>query len=513
VGEVSGRGDRKVGPETEQIADEEAFRAMLEKEKRLLREQMEAERRSMLEEVAAARAAQLEAEERAKILKDVLSHARHKQSPAHAAPIEHQGLSDGHRASPVVVAGEGDEVRVELILKTDLSEMVGREEEFMTGIASDVATAAGCNRDKVRVQMLSARSVVAEVVLARGLYSDGRRPMDAVRALSSQLHEPSSLLRSGKYTRTAAGLRLRNPEPDPARTSIQQLPKLNGEEGNTSDMGREEWIEKFGAALEDAVNRSSVDRSSQSSMDTSHNTSFAGSVAGDKSANRSFGNDANDFKRDLLPLSNRDSCISNRSIDSDVSDQNVVQDLEYPSSLGEFVDTAVNESLGDLELRGRVNGDYRTHMNGTTPVRRVSSESDAGEDCMEMEGERSKIKEHVLIESILFGGDGPFEKQRNGKDILDDIQQSDSEHRVSLTELGSGKDPVAYDRRAAFFKATEFHPSLKNLESKFPVTTSHFKQQEAILEHPEPAQDSSVEESLIDSAASNGTIEKSEYSA
>ena len=84
----------------------------------------------------------------------------------------------------------------------------------------------------IHTQALRAGSLVAEAILEWGLYDDGRRPMEAVRVLSSQLHDPSSPLRCGKYTCTAAGLRLRNPEGPKENEQIQppNMPAENGEQ-------------------------------------------------------------------------------------------------------------------------------------------------------------------------------------------------------------------------------------------------------------------------------------------
>ena len=456
-------------------AGEQAFHARLEQERRLLKEQMEAERRSMQEEVAAARAAQEDAEERAKILKDVLSHARHRQgileTSAQNAPGETHLSSSSAVNDSMIYATEGDDIRLDLILKTDFSETLGREEEFKKGIAKDVSAAAACDPAKVEVLVLmKAGSVVAEIALACRLYTDGRRPMDAVRTLSMQLRDPSSILRSGKYTHSAAGLRLRNPEPTLGSLQAQEgLSTNRGDPAADGDMSRDEWIENFGVALEDAVNRSSVDRSSLSS--SSRNTSFTSSQAGDKSASRSarssFGQDANDSKRDSFNLSYRDSLISNRSGDSDVSDYNMAPSLAFPSSLGDFVDTAVNESLGRAQS------------------------SVAEEDCMEIECERSKIKQHVQIESILFGGDNsPL--PRNGKDMLNEIKQPGRAEVFKWSEEGEALDVPEMDaafKRTTFLNSSNFHPSLKNLESSQTVSRSYFRQAEPIWELPEAVPD------------------------
>ena len=58
---------------------------------------------------------------------------------------------------------------------------------------------------------------------------------------------------------------------------------------------------------------------------------------------------------------------------------------------------------------------------------------------MELEGERSKIKQHVQIESILFGGDSPFETTRNGKDILQDMERPDGTDFKDFKWRGDGE--------------------------------------------------------------------------
>ena len=106
-------------------------------------------------------------------------------------------------------------------------------------------------------QALRAGSVIAEAVLEQGLYDDGRRPMDAVRMLSTQVHDASSILRTGRYTHSAAGLRLRNPEP-PAPPVSDVSPSLQN--ADKERMSRDDWINQYSAALEDSLDRSSADR-------------------------------------------------------------------------------------------------------------------------------------------------------------------------------------------------------------------------------------------------------------
>jgi len=68
----------------------------------------------------------------------------------------HVGLSstnDNTSNTTTVLPSGGDDVKIDLILKTEFSETVGRQAEFMAGIAADISAAVGCNPEKVQVQV------------------------------------------------------------------------------------------------------------------------------------------------------------------------------------------------------------------------------------------------------------------------------------------------------------------------------------------------------------------------
>ena len=80
--------------------------------------------------------------------------------------------------------------------------------------------------------------------------------MDAVRLLSMQVHDAFSVLRTGRYTHSAAGLRLRNlGQPAPCASDVS----LSLENADEQRMSRDDWINQYSSALEDSPDRSSAD--------------------------------------------------------------------------------------------------------------------------------------------------------------------------------------------------------------------------------------------------------------
>ena len=80
--------------------------------------------------------------------------------------------------------------------------------------------------------------------------------MDAVRLLSMQVHDAFSVLRTGRYTHSAAGLRLRNlGQPAPCASDVSLSLENTDEQG----MSRDDWINQDSSALEDSPGRSSAD--------------------------------------------------------------------------------------------------------------------------------------------------------------------------------------------------------------------------------------------------------------
>ena len=158
-------------PQKDEDVVEEAVREKMERQQREFEQKMAAERAKMEAELAAAQRAQREAEEKARMLNNILDEERRKtapplpprpqvqasalnlESPDHAVPPPIAGNGNG---APVPEGG--DDVHVDLILKTDFSETVGRGEEYKSGIAADMAAAVGCNPHKIRVKVSVLRS-------------------------------------------------------------------------------------------------------------------------------------------------------------------------------------------------------------------------------------------------------------------------------------------------------------------------------------------------------------------
>jgi hypothetical protein len=96
--------------------------------------------------------------------------------------------------------GSHEEAIFELVLDFDFGATVGKEEEYKQGIASDIALALDGKLNRIAVTALSAGSVIAHIVLKKGVLADGRGPIDALKDLERQVLNPSSLLMTGRYT-------------------------------------------------------------------------------------------------------------------------------------------------------------------------------------------------------------------------------------------------------------------------------------------------------------------------
>jgi hypothetical protein len=125
-------------------AMDENLPEIVERQQREFEQKIAAERAKMEAELAAAQSAQREAEEKARILNNILHEESRKTTPA--PPLRTQ-------AEAVTLHAGVDCVIVDLILKMDFSETVGREKEYKSGVAADMASAVGCNPNKIRVQV------------------------------------------------------------------------------------------------------------------------------------------------------------------------------------------------------------------------------------------------------------------------------------------------------------------------------------------------------------------------
>ena len=138
----------------EHFTDEEVdanLREIVEQQQREFEQNIAAERAKKEAELAAAQSAEREAEETARIINNNLHEERRKLTPA--PPLRTQ-------AGAVTLHAGVDCVIVDLILKMDFSETVGREEEYKSGISADMASAVGCNPNKIRVQVSITRHVI-----------------------------------------------------------------------------------------------------------------------------------------------------------------------------------------------------------------------------------------------------------------------------------------------------------------------------------------------------------------
>ena len=316
--------------------------------------------------------------------------------------------------------------------------------------------AVGCNPDKVRVKALHIGSVVAEAVLSQGLYSDGRQPMDAVRQLFTQMHDPSSILRSGSYTHSAAGLRLK-----PQQPSVRLANKDKG------------------------YDRCSAEESGNVSIESEEGSSIRSNE-------------------------NCTSCMSACSITSAPSDNNDGTGADpAPTTssyvLDRFVHTAVHESLEELmrdcvweksEFNGAMGGGMEkvkdllpqplpsstpSEMHEGKGVHNVGAVH-REEDDMEVKGERLKIKQHVQIEMRLFDGDQLFDgKLRTGKEILKELEHSQSFHSP-LAQLVEGQiaqtGPDSYDPDTG---PDSYDPDAQQFDSNYPAAQQEVSEELLLL--------------------------------
>jgi hypothetical protein len=133
--------------------------------------------------------------------------------------------------------GSHEEAIFELVLDFDFGATVGKEEEYKQGIASDIALALDGKLDRIAVTALSAGSVVAHIVLKKGVLKDGRGPIDALEDLERQVLNPSSLLMTGRYTFKTQAIRsnyARAGEPSTHEAAA------GGEATRTADSGPED---------------------------------------------------------------------------------------------------------------------------------------------------------------------------------------------------------------------------------------------------------------------------------
>ena len=133
--------------------------------------------------------------------------------------------------------GSHEEAIFELVLDFDFGATVGKEAEYKQGIASDIALALDGKLDRIAVTALSAGSVVAHIVLKKGVLTDGRGPIDALEDLERQVLNPSSLLMTGRYTFKTQAIRSNYAR---AREPSTNEAAAGGEATRTADSGPED---------------------------------------------------------------------------------------------------------------------------------------------------------------------------------------------------------------------------------------------------------------------------------
>jgi chromosome segregation ATPase len=115
---------------------------------------------------------------------------------------------------------EKEEVRVELVLAMKLSDIhEGDEQEFEAAVAQDVADAVGGDVTKVRVLSLQPGSIKVSLALDEGVCGDAFTPLAVANKLKRQAKDQKSLLKKGRYTRTATGVTV----------SVVSVPKVDAQ--------------------------------------------------------------------------------------------------------------------------------------------------------------------------------------------------------------------------------------------------------------------------------------------
>eukprot|EP00960_Hanusia_phi_P029379 747923-Hanusia_phi.AAC.3 len=93
------------------------------------------------------------------------------------------------------------ECRIQIQLDTNLKDANCTENVFFRSIAEDLAQAASCKSNKIRVVDMQKHPLTLTVVLEDGICPHNRSSLDVARDLRMQSLESSSKLLNGKFTR------------------------------------------------------------------------------------------------------------------------------------------------------------------------------------------------------------------------------------------------------------------------------------------------------------------------
>jgi hypothetical protein len=103
--------------------------------------------------------------------------------------------------------GNESPVNIEVTLDMEYASIIGAKEAFKLEISNDLARAVLGIPDKVHILSVRQGSVIVDAQLFQGLCPSGQSLLNALENLEHQVHDPSSLLKKGKFTRHVLRIR------------------------------------------------------------------------------------------------------------------------------------------------------------------------------------------------------------------------------------------------------------------------------------------------------------------
>ena len=114
--------------------------------------------------------------------------------------------------------GNESPVNIEVTLDMEYASIIGAKEVFKLEISNDLARAVLGIPDKIHILSVRQGSVIVDAKLFQGLCPNGQSLLNALENLEHQVHDPSSLLKKGRFTRYV--LRIRRAPADDNDSSL-----------------------------------------------------------------------------------------------------------------------------------------------------------------------------------------------------------------------------------------------------------------------------------------------------
>ena len=114
--------------------------------------------------------------------------------------------------------GNESPVNIEVTLDMEYASIIGAKEAFKVEISNDLARAVLGIPEKIHILCVREGSVIVDAKIFQGLCPNGQSLLNALENLEHQVHDPSSLLKKGKFTRHV--LRIRRAPADDSDISL-----------------------------------------------------------------------------------------------------------------------------------------------------------------------------------------------------------------------------------------------------------------------------------------------------